>query len=347
MTVLLWRRRALLAVALVLVATGCGRPPAVTSTTRVRPAVEAVVEVGFTVADLARSVAFFRDVLDFEKLAEAEVSGVEASRLHGVTGMRARVARLRLGAERLVLTQVLQPRGRSMPAGSRSNDRWFQHVAIIVSDMDRAHRRLREHRVVSISPAPQTLPAWNPKAGGIRAFYFQDADGHPLEVLQFPPDKGERRWHETDRLFLGIDHTAIVARDTDASLRFYRDLLGLRVAGVSDNHGPAQERLNNVAGAHLRITTLRAPAGPGIELLEYLSPRDGRPAPLDGRASDLWHWQTTLLSDHAEAIWADLAAGRALFVSPGVVALPPDSVGVRRGFIVRDPDGHAVEVVGR
>src|SRR5207248_3789279 len=80
-----------------------------------------------------------------------------------------------------------------------------------------------------------------------------------------------------ERLFLGIDHTAIVVSDTEASLRFYRDALGLRVPGGSENWGAEQERLNDVTGAHLRITTLRAGSGPGIEFLEYLEPRGGRP----------------------------------------------------------------------
>ena len=76
----------------------------------------------------------------------------------------------------------------------------------------------------------------------------------------------------TDKLFLGIDHTAIVISDTDASLRFYRDVLGLQVVGESENYGPEQERLNNVFGARLRITSLRAASGPGVEFLEYLAP---------------------------------------------------------------------------
>ena len=84
----------------------------------------------------------------------------------------------------------------------------------------------------------------------------------------------------TDKLFLGIDHTAIVVWDTDASLKFYRDLLGMHVAGESENYGTEQEHLNNVFGAHLRITALRGASGPGIELLEYLAPRDGRPFPI-------------------------------------------------------------------
>src|SRR5258706_547970 len=104
----------------------------------------------------------------------------------------------------------------------------------------------------------QVLPAWNPNAGGIRSFYFRDPDGHPLEVLRFPQDKGNAKWHlPTDKLFLGIDHTAIVISDTEASLRFYRDRLGMEVAGESGNYGPEQERLKNVFGACLHITALK------------------------------------------------------------------------------------------
>src|SRR5258705_2161747 len=104
--------------------------------------------------------------------------------------------------------------------------------------MAKAYARLREHNVRQAWSGPQKLPDWNPNAGGIEAFYFKDPDGHPLEVTHFPPGKGDPRWQRpTDAVFLGIDHTAIVVADTDASLRFYRDVLGLRVAGESENYG--------------------------------------------------------------------------------------------------------------
>jgi catechol 2,3-dioxygenase-like lactoylglutathione lyase family enzyme len=109
--------------------------------------------------------------------------------------------------------------------------------------------------------------------------------------------KGAAKWHRpSDNLFLGIDHTAIVVGDTEASLSFYRNVLGLRVAGESENYGTEQEHLNNVLGARLRITSLRAEGGgPGTEFLEYLAPRDGRAIPKDERANDLTHWQTKLI----------------------------------------------------
>jgi catechol 2,3-dioxygenase-like lactoylglutathione lyase family enzyme len=259
-----------------------------------------------------------------------------------------RVVRMRLGDEEIELTEYLAPRGRPAPVDSRSHDRWFQHIAIIVSDMDRAYRWLRTHKVAHASSGPQRLPDWNTSAGGIWAFYFKDPDGHPLEILQFPADKGHPKWHRpTDRLFLGVDHTAIVVADTDASLRFYQEVLGMRIAGHSENYGAEQEHLNAVFGARLRITALRAEAGPGIEFLEYLAPRDGRPMPADERANDLVHWQTTLVTRDAAATARALRAARAVMISPDLIPLPDRALGFARGMLVRDPDGHVIQLIER
>jgi catechol 2,3-dioxygenase-like lactoylglutathione lyase family enzyme len=233
-----------------------------------------------------------------------------------------------------------------VPEDSRSNDRWFQHIAIIVSDMDAAYARLRQHHVEHASPEPQRLPDWNPNAGGIKAFYFKDPDSHPLEILQFPTGKGDPKWHaDSSRLFLGIDHTAIVVGNTDTSLAFYRDVLGLRVAGESTNYGAEQERLNNVFGARLHITALRASAGPGIEFLEYLTPRNGRPAP-GIQSNDLAHWETTMTTGSTHQAFERLVTAKALLVSPSVAVLHSD-LRFREGLLVRDPDEHAIKVVQR
>jgi catechol 2,3-dioxygenase-like lactoylglutathione lyase family enzyme len=305
--------------------------------------IEAVDSVTITVSDMDRALDFYEDVLTFQKVSDVEVTGDAYERLMGVFGLRMRVARMRLGDQHIELMEVLTPKGRPIPSDSRSNDRWFQHVAIIVGDMERAFAWLREHDITYASPAPQTLPDWNPNAGGIEAFYFKDPDGNNLEILRFPEGKGDPKWHRpSEKLFLGIDHTAIVVEDTDASLAFWRGLLGLRVSGESENRGPEQERLNNVFGARLRITALRAPEGPGIEFLEYLSPRDGRPFPTDTRASDLWHWQINLRAADIDRVADALRGGRARFVSAGVTQLPGDGLGFTEGLMARDPDGHAL-----
>ncbi|HET7468509.1 MAG TPA: VOC family protein [Gemmatimonadales bacterium] len=311
------------------------RDAAESSASEVANRAVAVAMVGMTVGDMDRSVAFYTGVLDFRVVSDDTAGGASYDSLQGLSGTSLRVVRLRLGDEYLQLTQYLSPRGRPGPAGARSNDRWFQHVAIIVSDMDSAYAHLRG-KVTEVSAGPQLLPKTIPNAAGIRAFYFKDPDGHPLEVLQFPPDKGDPKWHAiTDRLFLGIDHTAIVVHDTRRSLAFYRDALGLRVAGESMNFGTEQERLNNVPGARLHITGLRAARGPGIEFLQYLTPRDGRPYPEDERPNDLVHWQTTIAVPDLASAARRVRQARARVVS----------VGFGEGLVVRDPDGHAVQLV--
>jgi catechol 2,3-dioxygenase-like lactoylglutathione lyase family enzyme len=307
-----------------------------------------VESVGIPVGDLDRAVSFYRDVLTFREIARAEVSGDDYDHLFGVFGSRLATARLALGDEQIVLMQFLTPAGRPLPADTRSNDRWFQHVAIIVGDMAAAYARLRRHDVTHASTAPQRLPDWNPNAGGIEAFYFRDPDGNTLEILQFPAGKGADKWQRRDdRLFLGIDHTAIVVADTEESLRYYRDTLGLVVAGESDNHGPEQEQLNNVFAAHLRITALRAAAGPGIELLEYLAPQGGRPMPSDTRANDHWHWQVNVRTEDARKAYDRLRAKRRVIVSPTPVTLEAADLGFGAGLLVRDPDGHGLMLEAR
>ncbi|MBL9030943.1 MAG: VOC family protein [Phycisphaerae bacterium] len=336
------RRVAVFLLAVAVVPLARGQAPSEPS------AAVAVAGVSIVVDDLDRAREFYTGVLGFAADTEVELVGDALERSTGVFGARARVSGLRLGEERVELIDYLAPEGRAYPADSRSNDRWFQHVAIVVSDMDRAYAHLRAHRVRHASSGPQALPAWNTGTAGIKAFYFKDPDGHVLEVIWFPPGKGDPRWQRpTDRLFLGIDHTAIAVADTEASLGFYRDTLGLRVAGGSENFGSEQERLNNVFGARVRITTLRAAAGPGVELLEYLAPSDGRPYPVESRPNDLVSWRTIVVMPDAEATARRLREARVDWVTAGVVPSPQGVLGEGAGGTVRDPDGHAVRFTSR
>ena len=124
--------------------------------------------------------------------------------------------------------------------------------------MEKAYAKVREAGVTHVSTAPQTLPSYIPAAAGITAFYFRDPDGHNLELIHYPKGKGQQRWQNTEELFLGIDHTAIGIDQTSESLSFYQGKLQLQIGGNSENYGTEQEHLNQVFGARLRITGLRA-----------------------------------------------------------------------------------------
>jgi len=308
--------------------------------------IKSVDAVGMTVSDMDRSVEFFSKVLSFEKVSDIEVAGSEYERLQGVFGARMKIVRMRLGDELIELIEYLAPKGRPIPVDSRSNDPWFQHIAIVVSDMDKAYQQLRANKVQHTSTGPQRIPDWNKAAAGIKAFYFKDPDSHNLELIYFPSGKGNPKWQQPNgRLFLGIDHTAIAVSDTDHSLQFYRDILGMKLTGEGENYGTEQEHLNGVFGSRVRIRGLRAEAGPGIEFLEYLTPRDGRPALPDIRANDLWHWQATLRVSHAKEAADKLRVERTEFVSPGVIAISDRAIGINKAFLTRDPDKHGVQLI--
>lgn len=168
---------------------------------------------------------------------------------------------------------VIQLRQSDDPAVPRaSNDPVFRHMALVVQNILAAQGLALAAGAQAISSMPQRLPAWNPAASGIGAWYFQDPDGHPLELIHFPPGKGNPAWQErSDRLVLGIDHMALVVEDTAASLEFYRGL-GFCVSGYSVNLGPEQEALSSVPGAAVLITSLTGSSSLGVELLQYLRP---------------------------------------------------------------------------
>jgi catechol 2,3-dioxygenase-like lactoylglutathione lyase family enzyme len=322
-------------------------PPVwVSQTQTVRDTVVAVESVGMTVSDMDRSVDFYTNVLSFKKVSDLEVLGTEYEQLQGLFGVRLRIVKLQLGNESIELTEYLTPKGRPIPIDSRSHDRWFQHIAIAVSDMDKAYQHLRKYKVQHASTAPQRIPDSNIAAAGIRAFYFKDPDGHNLEIIYFPPGKGDPKWQKsTNQTFLGIDHTAVVVSNTATSLKFYRDLLGLKLAGESTNYGTEQAHLNNVQDARLHISGLRSTSGPGIEFLEYLEPQDGRSLPADAKPNDLTHWQTTLVVKDISAITKQLQLNQATFISPAIVTIPGQTLGFKQGILVRDPDGHPLRLV--
>jgi len=296
--------------------------------------------IGITVKEMQRSVKFYSEVLGFKKISERELQGTEVENLEGIFGIHTRVVRMQLGDEYIELTDYLTTGGRCIPDDQKSNDLSFQHIAIVVSDMDKAYAVLKKFNVEHVSTSPQTLPRSIPGAEGIKAFYFHDPDNHNLEVIYFPKGKGQVKWQTSNgKIFLGIDHTAIGISNTDKSHHFYSGLLGIERKGESWNKGTQQEHLNNVEGASLHITAYRTATGPGVEFLQYLQPGPGKPYPADTRADDIWYWQTTLITDDATTLYNKLKAADYQFISRGIVHLEKSI-----SFIVKDPDGHAMMI---
>ena len=117
---------------------------------------------------------------------------------------------------------------------------------------------------------------------------------------------------------LRIHHASVIVSDTERALRFYRDLLGLRVDPVRPDLG--------YPGAWLWIGQQQ------IHLLELLNPDpvEGRPAH-GGRDRHL-----ALSLDDLDALAGKLDAAGIAYTR---------SRSGRRALFFRDPDGNALEMI--
>jgi catechol 2,3-dioxygenase-like lactoylglutathione lyase family enzyme len=308
--------------------------------------VQRIRAIALTVSNIDRSQEFYTQALGFQPVSDVTVEGGEYSQLEGVPDAKIRIVTLRLGDELIELMQYLNTPGKPIPPDSQSNDLWFQHLAIVVRDLDHACTHLKSFEIQPISTSPQTIPRSNQAAAGIRAFKFKDPDRHDLELIWFPAGKGKDRWHQpTDRLFLGIVHSAIAIADTIQTLRFYRDLLGMEIDGGSLNQGETQAHLDGLAEAKVRITALRpAQGGMGIELLDYLIPEGNRPMPNSWKSCDIAHVQMEFVVNDLAQIIDLLRQNSVQFVSPQLVQFP-SPMPYRQGCLVKDPNGHAVLLI--
>ncbi len=310
-----------------------------------------VTEVGFTVRDMESTLLFFDKTLGAAKVGVRTVSGPEFEALTGISGAKAEVVQLRLGNARIALSHYEKVQG-AFPEVPASNDLTFQHMALVVRDMDEAYRRLNPMVVTAVTPVslqgPETIPESNPAAAGIRAYYFRGPEGHPLELIWYPAGKGREAWHRPrGPLLLGVDHTAIAVTDRARSQAFY-ETLGMRKLGTSFNTGIEQERLSGVDGARVRIVGMGgpkdSPGGVGVEFLEYEEPGPGRPRPRDLPPNDVRHWETSIAVQDVDAMLERLRATEVSVVSTRSAECGACAVG-SRAALVRDPDGHVVRLV--
>src|SRR5688572_17893438 len=136
--------------------------------------------LGFTVSDLDRSVAFYRDLLGFTVAYErGEVTADYMPRLVGISGARLKVTGLDLAGLHLDLIQYLAPEGEVSP--NRTCDVGNGHVGFTVDDLWMAYHRLSEAGV-TFKSEPVSITE-GPNRGGW-AVYFTDPDGITLEMIQ-------------------------------------------------------------------------------------------------------------------------------------------------------------------
>ncbi|MFZ0557708.1 MAG: glyoxalase [Methylovirgula sp.] len=270
--------------------------------------VERLARIVLNSADPKTLARFFIDACGFSRRA----------------GVERRSQVLRLGPTRL---DIIHAVGRPYPAEVQGWSPLFQHCALVTTDMTRAMAGLHKiHGWTTISTSgPEHLPE---SSGGVAAFKFRDPEGHPLEFLAFPAAPAD----DSDELFLRIDHSAISVTSTERSVAFYARL-GLRVGARSLNVGPEQARLDAVPNAEVEVTALDLPTGakPHVELLCYRGTYDRDVGPV--QPDDVAATRLVFAVESIEAM-------NAIRTAHADRLIPTEGAGA----LLRDPDGHIVEI---
>jgi catechol 2,3-dioxygenase-like lactoylglutathione lyase family enzyme len=136
----------------------------------------------FTVADLAPSLAFFRDVLGLELVVHREVREGYFGQIVGLPGCVVKAAILRAPGGHLVeLFEYVTPRGQAVLP--RPCDPGSCHICFHVHDISSMVTQLRS-RNVDILGEPVEVDA-GPNKGGL-ALYLRDPGGILIELFQPP-----------------------------------------------------------------------------------------------------------------------------------------------------------------
>lgn len=140
---------------------------------------------GYTVADLDRSLGFYRDLLGMEVLATQEKEGGYLAAIVGYPDAHVRMAHLRMpGSDHVVeLFQYLAPTG-GTPERIEPRDVGTAHLCFLVDDLQSAYARLRDAGVESFVSEPVAVDT-GINTGGF-GLYLRDPDGIVVELFQPP-----------------------------------------------------------------------------------------------------------------------------------------------------------------
>jgi len=134
----------------------------------------------FTVSDVERALAFYRDLLGFKLLSLAERPRGFAEIATGIPGAHLKVAYLEApGGHRLELIQYLHPPGVKLDA--RTNNVGSAHLAFNVDDLRQMYKELKA-KGVRFKGEPIEVPA-GPNKGNLMV-YMLDPDDFTLELIQ-------------------------------------------------------------------------------------------------------------------------------------------------------------------
>jgi glyoxylase I family protein len=154
------------------------------------------------------------------------------------------------------------------------------------------------------------------------------------------------RKKEANSMLGAVAHIGITVRNMDRALRFYRDLLGLKVLGDITIEGDEADILTREKGVKLRVAYLRSEKdlkGPPLELLHFVEPAGEGKGPYP-RLTNPGITEVAFWVRDIEQTYAELGTRGVRFLSPPQL-FELEGYGKAKAVYFWDPDGTILELI--
>jgi len=290
------------------------------------------------VASLDRSLAFYRDGLGLEVTGPAAVFRPDPviMKLANVPGAQTRYTWLKIPGSPMAVELIEYKDIDRAPVSPRFQDPGATTLSVRVRELDGTIARLKAlgGRVITVAGVPSEI------GGRSRIAFMQDPDGFVIELSQAltPPAPQP----DTPGNVLGASFELTIA-DTDKTITFYRDLLGLLpTAGAAFNGDALMADTAGTPGARFRQSRVQVPGTSDVIRLIEFAGIDRQP--LGSRLQDPGMAMLQVMVRDVDALVAVLKAGGASIVTVGGAPL---DFGPLRIAVVRDPNNLFLELIQR
>ena len=290
------------------------------------------------VASLDRSLAFYRDGLGLELSGPLRPfdANQEIMRLGNIMGAQTRYTALKVPGSAMAVELIEYKDIDRRPVNPRFQDPGAGNLIVSVRDLDGTLAKLKKNggRVITVGGSPVDI------GGRFRVVFLRDPDGFPVELNQPTPPPAPTA-DAPGNVFGAAFELAI--DDTDKTVAFYRDLLGLQpTVGASFNGDKLMADTAGTPGAQFRQSRVQIPGSSGaISFIEF---KNIDRKPLSTRLQDPGMAMFQVMVRDVDSLLKALKAGGAAVVTMGG---EPVNMGPLRIAVVRDPNNLFLELIQR
>lgn len=139
--------------------------------------IQALEHVALSVADMDRSLAFYRDFLGLEVIMDIHAADELIGRIIGIPGAKCRIVHLKLGAAVLELFCYSNPPGKNAAGKMLQCDHGLTHIGFKVTDFHAELAKLMKSKIELLGAPVEFRP-------GVWVVYFRGPDGEVCEFRQ-------------------------------------------------------------------------------------------------------------------------------------------------------------------